>query len=472
MAAEAAGGTGATTAGRVAVVVMGDFGRSPRMQYHALSLATAAGKTVHVVAHAGAAPLPELRALAERGRVRLHLAPPAPRWALGLPRLPFLAIKVAYQALMLLATLLALPAGLEAILLQNPPCIPALAICKLVAAARRLRLVVDWHNYGYSILALKAAPTGALVRLAERYERFWGPRADGAICVTRAMAEDLAAHWGVAATVMHDCPHAAFRRTPPALAHDLFARLHAALAEPLHAADFAAGVPVAAGGAQTLFTERAPPGAGAARARAGESGGKGAAIRLRGDRPALVVSSTSWTPDEDFGTLLEAAEAYDRRARADPALPKVVVAVTGKGPQREMYRARMAAAALTHVAFRTLWLEIEDYPKLLGAADLGVSLHTSSSGLDLPMKVVDMFGCGLPVCAARFACIGELVRDGDNGLTFASAAELATQLELLLRGFPTPGPDLARLRAGALASSRRRWADEWGERVLPMFAAG
>jgi beta-1,4-mannosyltransferase len=169
----------------------------------------------------------------------------------------------------------------------------------------------------------------------------------------------------------------------------------------------------------------------------------------RPDRPALVVSSTSWTADEDFSILLGALRRYECAARkagalararaagrgsgATPgpgALPRVLMVVTGKGPLREHYmrqvrRLQEGKAAdegekgkgkgkeeaddmgvegpWEYVRCISLWLEAEDYPVLLGSADVGISLHSSSSALDLPMKVVDMFGCGLPVCALDFA---------------------------------------------------------------------
>lgn len=155
---------------------------------------------------------------------------------------------------------------------------------------------------------------------------------------------------------------------------------------------------------------------------------------LRSDRPALLMSSTSWTADEDFSLLLTALDAYqDAINSGSTGLPKVLVIITGKGALRAPFERAVAerereGGKWTHVAVRCHFMPAKDYPVLLGCADLGVSLHTSSSGRDLPMKVVDMFGCGVPVLAKGFECIDELVKDGRNGLVFETGEQLGRQL--------------------------------------------
>ena len=94
--------------------------------------------------------------------------------------------------------------------------------------------------------------------------------------------------------------------------------------------------------------------------------------------------------------------------------------ITGKGPEKEFYLRKISEKEKNwkYITIKTVWLESYLYPKFVGAADLGVCLHYSSSGVDLPMKVVDMFGAGVPVLAINYQTINELVIDGKNGLVF------------------------------------------------------
>jgi len=114
---------------------------------------------------------------------------------------------------------------------------------------------------------------------------------------------------------------------------------------------------------------------------------------------------------------------------------------------------------LNGVAILSAWLSAEDYALLLACADLGVCLHKSSSGVDLPMKVVDMFGAGLPVVGyADYESWTELVREGVNGKGFVTSEELGN---ILVELFAPYEEELETLRDGAIAEGRRRWDDEW-----------
>src|SRR4029077_18593749 len=129
----------------------------------------------------------------------------------------------------------------------------------------------------------------------------------------------------------------------------------------------------------------------------------------------------------------------------------LVMLVTGDGQRRAEFERRVAgpparrraecergSAALRarRVQLRTRWLEPEDYPRIVGSADLGLCLHRSSSGLDIPMKVADLFGAGVPVCALDYgASLAERVRHGDNGLLFSTARQLSDLLFDLFETF-------------------------------------
>ena len=335
---------------------------------------------------------------------------------------PLLApLKALHQALTLYLALGYTSPPSRYMLVQNPPSIPTLAVSSVVAFLRNTDLVIDWHNFGYSILALKLGPSHPLVTISAWYEKLFAQFAAHHITVTYAMARVLNQEYRVPAKTLHDRPAALFR--------------------PITSSE------------RTAFLTRLPETA-------------ALASSILSGSCKLIVSSTSWTPDEDFSLLLSALESYAARSRANPALPRILAIITGKGPQKQHYLDRIkdleSQGRLPNVGVGTAWLTPQDYAMLLGAADLGVSLHTSSSGVDLPMKVVDMFGAGLPVVGwGEFEAWPELVKEGVNGRGFGSAEQLAGLLVGLFGGVEG---GLKVLKEGAVGESKERWEGEW-ERV-------
>ncbi|KAE9409389.1 mannosyltransferase [Gymnopus androsaceus JB14] len=480
----------------VAVLVLGDIGRSPRMMYHAESFAEH-GFMTYVIGYGGSKPIP---ALEREPKVQLRYLPEPPAIFKSLPFVLLAPLKIIHQVTSILRELLVnIDEPPEYILAQNPPSIPTLALVWLVGRIRGCKVIIDWHNLGYSILELKLPKTHLYVKIAKWFEATFGRTAYAHLFVTEAMRDFLVKEWDLVGekVVLHDRPPKHFHRCSAQEIHDLFSRLKGPLSS---LKDF---LPESEAPFSTPMTDRkssqtptptpttfnANP-----ISTTAQTYERVQPPRLRPDRPALVVSSTSWTPDEDFGVLLQALKQYEKRAgelaeaNSEKRLPKMLMVVTGKGPQRDEYMKEInrLQADWRWVRCLSLWLEAKDYPTFLGSADVGVCLHSSSSALDLPMKVVDMFGCGLPVCALNFKCLPELVKDGKNGLIFNNSDELARQLESLLVSFPS-SQRLDALRSSLLSATHTSqkssaaqtqesewcsWDENWSRSLKPLISTG
>ena len=398
------------------VVVLGDIGRSPRMQYHAISLAKH-GARVDLVGFLDSEVHPDLLS---NPLVKITPLHPPPRFLQTSNKLFFILfgpMKVIWQAFDLYYTLGYGSKPAKWMLVQNPPSIPLLGIARIVCLIRNTRLVIDWHNFGWTVLAVKLGPSHPLVRVSRWFEQTVSHGADAHLVVSNAMSKALHRATGAKALVLYDRPTADFHALTAAERSAFLYRLEETK---LFAADIIMG------------------------------------------NWRLVVSPTSWTPDEDFSMLLQALVKYCETAHRN-SLPKLMFIITGKGPQKDYYVEKIKALSegnkLLHVAPLTAWLSRADYALLLGAADLGISLHRSTSGVDLPMKIVDMFGAGLPAIGwCDFEAWPELVKEGVSGKGFTTAEELQALLENLFRN---KGANLELLKKGALGEGDRRWDDEW-----------
>ncbi|KAK0420431.1 hypothetical protein QR680_014680 [Steinernema hermaphroditum] len=462
-----------------ALVVVGDVGHSPRMNYHALSLAEH-GLNVEIIGYMDSKPHQKIR---EHPRIRVIPLKPPPKWLANVKPTVALGLKVLWTAFFLSwALMFQTTWNLSMVMMQNPPGIPALMISWLISKLKRASFVIDWHNYTWSILrsnykitlesltlprkdeahTAKGTSSSSVIQryiqLAYNWEGRMGRAADVNICVSNEMKKDLAGAWGVNAVTLYDkAPAWNFKELSVEEKHVFFQKLITSDEFNVFRAEGDVQEDLEDAKEVTRFSYRDADGV----------------AHLRESRPLILLSSTSWTDDEDFGILLNALKAVDSNISASSApLPHFCVIITGKGPQKAMYLDKIAEINFRHIDFITPWLEAEDYPKMLAVADIGVSLHTSTSGIDLPMKVVDIFGCKLPVLAKSFRAIGELVIDGGkspNGRLFDNNDELKAHILDLANGFPLKSEKLDDLRANLRKDYSTYWSDHWDEVLTPVL---
>jgi beta-1,4-mannosyltransferase len=376
---------------RVAVVVLGELSRSPRMLNHARELAAAGFDTVAIGYAAGPLDLPGVS-------VR-------PLWAIsrpgdGAPRFIFMVVSAFRMGLLLFTTFWALIRSRPTcVLVQNPPSFPTLAAAWLATRWSRARLIVDWHNYGYSMLALRLGSQHPLVRISEWYEGWTARKADRHFCVSEAMRADLLSRWGIRAQVLYDRP-----------------------------LQFEAPIyPLPATPAHGTFT---------------------------------LVSPSGWTADERMDVLLDALMLLGK-------LP-IRAYLTGDGPQRSKYQTRIDAIRAAGLEIHAGFLIESEYRELIRRASVGISLHASSSGLDLAMKVVDFFAAGVPVCALDYGRAGsgalhEQIRPEENGYVFSTAQELAQ----IVAGLVAEPGKIEALRQNMRLQPGTTWTEEWNRVARP-----
>jgi beta-1,4-mannosyltransferase len=140
----------------------------------------------------------------------------------------------------------------------------------------------------------------------------------------------------------------------------------------------------------------------------------------------------------------------------------LTVLLTGRGEMRANFESRAARRHFKAIAVRTVWLEPGDYPALIGMADLGLCLHQSSSGLDLPMKLADLRGAGIPVGVFDYApVLSEVMTHAQHGVTFRDPGDLAKLLVSIATGTIAADSALARSKAWLAQNPPERWEAQW-----------
>lgn len=404
----------------IVVVVLGDIGRSPRITYQARSFLQH-GYYVTMCGYLES----EIPSFLYDENVDVK----GIKVVKNTKKLPF-PVFAAYKASMQILDLISVLSDTitdktRYVLIQNPPCLPLLAVLSLLKSTTcpHIEIIVDWHNLNYTILNLRFHNLKhPLVRLMKKYEMFFSRKySDLNFTVTNGMRKFLIDQFKLKADniiTLYDRPASKFSPLKDEKEFNAIVK------------------------DTEIF--------------------KGIDFNRLTDK--IIITSTSFTADEDFHVLTDALIKLDERLSNETS-GKVIMIVTGKGPLKNKFLNEIDRHRWIKVTVKDVWLSNENYPRILKIANLGISLHYSSSGLDLPMKIIDLFGAGVPVISMNYPVVHELVKEDINGVCMKDnrdGQEMCDKIHDIL--FDNPEL-LGQIKKGAMKESQYKWDDEWNMKL-------
>jgi beta-1,4-mannosyltransferase len=187
----------------------------------------------------------------------------------------------------------------------------------------------------------------------------------------------------------------------------------------------------------------------------------------RGDERVTIMTGTSFTEDEDLPMIEEAAGPLDALAAAG-RIPPITFIVAGDGDRREELERKWLALPLRHVRFEFGWFPQDEYQSRLRQSTIGLSLHRSTNNLDLPTKVSDMIGAGLPMLFLDYDPVLREMIDERSTMFFRTAPELVTAVTSVLENLPA-NDRLVNMRRAVAAAETETWEAAWSRVVRPIF---
>ena len=344
-----------------AVLVVGDAGRSPRIQYHVAALAEHYSNIDFI----GNFETKCINEIDKNYNInKIHIGSNHIQNCFNLLYILLVVVKS------------------KILLIQNTPAIPSLLIPMLLYPVLKYRgttVIIDWHNLSYSIASYKYG-NYHIYTLLLRIVEWWAAKIFPLhICVSDIFRTWLHTNYNIKPLTFYDKPYMSFQQIDKKEKKEILEKF----------------IPYA--NDEDI------------------------------DRAKIVITSTSWTPDERFDILWDVFEMLDKSFK-DGCIHYYFI-ITGKGPLRQHYEKLLDSKPFDHIQVLILWLEHNVYSQILSCADVGICLHDSTSGLDIPMKVVDMLGCGIPVVAKNYKGILEVIEPEINGLLFSTEFELVSILK-------------------------------------------